>query len=72
MSVELVNEVGVDRQIADEGMGIGEAEDLLFGLFAEESSKIFKAVGAAFERLGTGAIDGAGRVMLDKAAQRHD
>ena len=58
--MELVNEVGVDGQIADERMGIGEAENLLFALFADQSSEIFKAVGAAFERLGAGGINCAG------------
>ena len=57
--MELVNEVGVDSQIPDKRMGLGEAEDLLFGLFANETSKIFKAMGAGSERLGTGAVDRA-------------
>ena len=30
---------------------IGEGEDCLFGLLADQTSKIFKAVGAGFERL---------------------
>ncbi len=35
-------------------MVIGEGEDGLFGLLADQPSKIFKAVGASFERLGAG------------------
>jgi hypothetical protein len=30
MSVELINKIGVDTQIADERVLIGEAEDFLF------------------------------------------
>jgi hypothetical protein len=48
MSVELVNKVGVDRQIADERVIVGKAEDFLFALFADQATKIFKAVGAGF------------------------
>jgi hypothetical protein len=42
MSVELVNEVGVNSQIPDKRMGLGEAEDLPFDLFADKTAKIFK------------------------------
>jgi len=68
MSVELINKVGVDCQIADEGMIVGEAEELLLGLLAQQTSKIFKTVGAGFERFGTGGIYRGGRVLFDEAA----
>ena len=51
MRVELVNKVGVDRQIADEWMVVSEGEEFLFSLLAEQPAKIFKSVGASFERL---------------------
>jgi hypothetical protein len=57
MRVELVNKVGVDRQIADQWMVVSEGEDFLLSLLAEQPTKIFKSVAASFERLGTGAID---------------
>jgi hypothetical protein len=72
MSVELVNEVGVDSQIPDQRMSLGEAEGLLFGLFPYETLKIFKAMGPGSERLGAGAVDRTSRVLPDEAAQRHD
>jgi hypothetical protein len=46
--------------------------DCLFGLLADQTSKIFKAVGAGFERLGAGVIDGASRVLLYQIAQAHN
>jgi len=70
--VELINKVGVDRQIADEGMAIGEGEDFLLTLLADQTPNIFKAVGARFERLGTGGVDSASRVAIDQTAQAHD
>ena len=51
MRVELVNKVGVDAQISDEWMVVGEGEDFLLTLLAEQPTKIFKLVGASFERL---------------------
>src|SRR2546430_4562110 len=72
MSVELVNEVGVDREVADERMVFGEAEDLLFRWAADQSAKIFKAISAGFERLRAGGIDRSSRVLLDQSAQAHD
>jgi hypothetical protein len=57
MRVELVNKVGVDRQIADEWMVVSKGEDFLLTLLAEQSTKIFKSIGASFECLGAGAID---------------
>jgi len=53
-------------------MVIGEGEDRLFGLLADQTSKIFKAVGASFERLGAGVIDCASRMLLYKVAQAHN
>src|ERR1700759_4215927 len=53
-------------------MVIGEGEDCLFGLLADQTSKIFKAVGAGFERLGAGVIDGASRMLLYQVAQTHN
>jgi len=38
-------------------MVIGEGEDCLFALLADQTSKIFKTEGAGFERLGAGVID---------------
>ena len=38
-------------------MVIGEGEDCLFALLADQTSEIFKAVGAGFERRGAGVID---------------
>ena len=70
--MELVNKVGVDAQIADEGVVVGEGEDFLLSLLDEQPPKIFKSVGAGFERLGTGAIDGVRRVILNQAAQAHN
>ena len=49
-------------------MIVGEAEELLLGLLAQQTSKIFKTVGAGFERFGTGGIDRGGRVLFDEAA----
>jgi len=72
MRVELINEVGVDCQIADKGMAFGEGEDLLFGLLTDETPHIFEAVGTGFERLGTGGVDGASRVAIDQPAQAHN
>jgi len=72
MSLELVNKVGVDRQIADKGMAIGEGEDFLFTLLADQTPNIFKAVGARLERLGTGGVDCASRVAIDQSAQAHN
>ena len=69
--MELVNKVGVDRQVSDEWMVVGEGEDFLLILLAEQPTKIFKSVGASFERLGAGAIDDARRVILNQAAQAH-
>ena len=51
MRLELVDKVGVDAQIADEWMGVGEGEDFLLSLLAEQPTEIFKSVGASFERL---------------------
>src|ERR1700761_4421544 len=53
-------------------MVIGESEDGLFGLLADQTSKIFKTVGASFERLGAGVIDGASRMLLYQVAQAHN
>ena len=53
-------------------MVIGEGEDCLFGLLADQTSKIFKAVGAGFERLGAGVIDGASRMLPYQLAQAHN
>jgi hypothetical protein len=72
MRLELVDKVGVDAQIADEWMVVGEGEDFLLSWLAEQPPKIFKSVGASFECLGTGVIDGARRVILNQAAQAHN
>jgi hypothetical protein len=72
MSVELVNEVGVDGEIADERMVFGEAENLLFRWAADQPPKIFKAMSTALERFAAGGIYGVCRVMLDESAQRHN
>ena len=72
MSVELVNEVGVDGQIADEWMVFGEAEDFLLRWAAQQPPKIFKAMGADLERFGAGGIYGVCRVTLDESAQGHN
>ena len=53
-------------------MVISEGEDCLFALLADQTAKIFKAVGAGFERLGAGVIDCARRMLLYKVAQAHD
>ena len=72
MGVEPINKVGVDCQIADEWIALGEGQDFLFTLLADQAAKIFKGVGAAFKRLGGGAINCGGRVLLDQSAQAHD
>ena len=72
MSVELINKVEVDCQIADERMALGEGEEFLFTLLADQTPNIFKAVGARFERLGTGGVDCASRVAIDQSAQAHN
>jgi hypothetical protein len=72
MSVELVNEVGVDGQITNERMLLGEAESLLLGWIAQQPSKIFKPMSAALERFAAGGIDRACRMALDQSAQRHN
>src|SRR5271165_6685170 len=56
MSVELINKVGVDRQIADEGMAIGEGEDFLFTLLADQTPNIFKAIRACLSALEQAAL----------------
>jgi hypothetical protein len=72
IGVELVNKVGVDCQIADKGMALGESKDFLFRLLAEQTPDIFKAVGTRSERLGTGGVDGASRVAIEEPAQAHN
>jgi hypothetical protein len=72
MSVALINKVGVDCQIADERMAVGEGKSFLFTLLADQATKIFKAVGASFERLRAGGIDCSRRVLLDQSAQAHN
>ena len=72
MRVELVNKIGVDRQITDEWMVVSEGEDFLFSLLADQPSEIFKSVGAGLKRLQTGGIDCARRVVLDETAQAHN
>ena len=42
MGVELINKVGVDCQIADQWMALGEGQDFLFTLLADQAVKIFK------------------------------
>ena len=37
----VVNEVGIGRQISDQGMALGEGESALFGLFTNESANVF-------------------------------
>ena len=70
--MELVNKIGVDRQITDEWMVVSEGEDFLFSLLADQPSEIFKSVGAGLKRLQTGGIDRARRVVLDETAQAHN
>ena len=70
--MELINKVRVDRQIADERMAVGEGKGFLFTLLADQAAKIFKAIGAGFERLRAGGIDCSSRVLLDQSAQAHD
>ena len=70
--MELIDKVRVGRQIADERMAVGEGKGFLFTLLADQAAKIFKAIGAGFERLGAGGIDGSSRVLLDQSAQAHD
>jgi peroxiredoxin len=72
MTVELINEVGVDCQIADKGMAFDEGEDLLLRLLADQTPNILKAVGTGFKRLGTGGVDCASRVTIDEPAQAHN
>ena len=72
MSVELVNEVGVDGQITNERMLVGEAEELLLGGITEQPPKIFKTMSTALERLAAGGIDRTCRMSLDQCAQRHN
>jgi hypothetical protein len=60
MGVEPINKVGVDCQIGDQWMALGEGQDFLFTLLADQAVKIFKAVGAGFRRLGAGGINCAG------------
>ena len=72
MRVELINKIRVDGQIADEWMVVSEGEDFLLSWLAEQPTKIFKSVGASFERRGAGGIDGVHRVILNQAAQAHN
>jgi len=72
MGVEPINKVGVDCQIADERMVLGEGQDFLFTLLADQAAKIFKAVGAGLERLGAGTVDRSCRVLLEESAHAHD
>jgi len=58
--VELVNEVGVDREIADERMVFGKAENWLFRLLTDQPPKIFKTMSAALERFAAGGVDRIG------------
>jgi hypothetical protein len=72
MGVELIYKVGVDCQIADERMAVGEGEDFLFTLLADQAAKIFEAVAAGFERLGAGAVDGGCGVFFYQSAKAHN
>ena len=72
MAVEPINKVGIDCQIADERMALGKGQDFLFTLLADQATKIFKAVGAGFKRLGAGAVDCSCRVLSYQSAQAHD
>jgi hypothetical protein len=72
LGVQLVDKVGVDRQIADEGVAVGEGKGFLFTLLTEQAAKVFKAVGAGFERLRAGGIDGSSRVLLAQCGYRSE
>jgi hypothetical protein len=48
-------------------MVIGEGKDCLLGLLTDQTSKIFKALGAVFERLGAGVIDALAECCLIKS-----
>ena len=52
----LVDELGVDFQIADQGVALGKAEVALEGLFADEPLDVFEPVGAASNRLAAGRV----------------
>ena len=70
--MQLVNKVGVDRQIADERMLIGKGKVFLFAWLADQAAQVFKSEGAGFERLGAGGVYGSARVLLNQSAQAHD
>jgi len=53
-------------------MALGEGQDFLFTLLADQAAKILKGVRAGFKRLGAGAINCGGRVLFDQSAQAHD
>jgi len=42
LSMQLVNKVGVDRQIANERVVLGEGKGFLFTLFAEQTRRSLK------------------------------
>ena len=68
----LVDELGVDFQIAYQRMALGKTKVTLHGLFADEPLDVFESSGAAFKRLAAGCIQGEGGVFFDQTAQRHD
>jgi len=53
-------------------MVIGKGKGFLFTLLADQAAKVFKAVGAGFERLGADGVNGNGRVVLNQSAQADD
>ncbi len=68
----VVDEVGIDGQIADQGMTFDEAESGLFGLLTNEPANVFEPIGAALERLGAGCIQGRWGMLLDEPAESHN
>ena len=68
----LVDELGVDFQIAYQGMALGKSKVTLHGLFADEPLDVFESSGAAFKRLAAGCVQGECRVFFNQPAQCHD
>jgi hypothetical protein len=55
--VLVVDELGIDSQIADQGMAFSELQRALLVLFADEPLDVFEPAGTAFKRLAACRIE---------------